>query len=73
MEAVFNTRIYSKKALSATIEAYAQLASFELTHEGEYYVVRVAELHDPEVKDRLIDEFSNYALYRTIAEKKQWQ
>ena len=73
MEKQFNTKIYSHKALKTTIEAFNQLAVFDLKHESDHYKVRVARLLDPDVGDRLMDEFGNYALYQTIAEKKQWQ
>ena len=73
MEKLFNTKLYSQKSVKATIEAFDQLAEFKLEHKGDYYKVRVAKLLDPEVEDRLMDEFGNYALYQTIAEKKQWQ
>ncbi len=73
MEKLFNDKIYSLKALKATIEAFGQLAVFELDREKDYFKIRVARLIDPEVENRLMDEFGNYALYQTIAEKKQWQ
>jgi hypothetical protein len=73
MEKLFNSKIYTNKAIKATVAAFCQLAEFELAGEGEYIKVRVAKLLDPEVESQLMDEFGNYALYHTIAEKKQWQ
>ncbi|MBN1772449.1 MAG: HxsD-like protein [Deltaproteobacteria bacterium] len=56
-----DTAVYSESALDRTRQAFAHLAEIETRREGRRWTVRFSAI-DPAVRDRLLDEFSNYAL-----------
>ena len=69
----FHRGIYVFKAIRDTMEAYKELADFEMVKDKEYYTVTVKEIFDEGAKDTVLHEFGNYALHQTIAEQKKWQ
>jgi len=57
----FNKKIYSLEAVENAIEEYKHLAEFEIKELNDYIEVKIDKI-DPEVKNVLKDEFSNYVL-----------
>lgn len=57
----FNKKIYTKKAIHSAIEAFENLASFNIREKGNYFIVKIDDM-DKEVEDRLKDEFCNFVL-----------
>jgi|GEM_PF-3558841 len=66
-----NKKIYTKAGIKSTIEAFGEVCNVEMDTKGEYYHLSFHDV-DESVKDSLIDEFANYALYGTLAGKKTW-
>jgi len=60
----FNIRIYKKEAIRQGISAYSHLAKFKIKDNKGYLKVKIEKIN-PEVKDMLVDEFSNYVLGMT--------
>lgn len=60
----FNTKIYKKKTIQEAISAYSHLAKFKVEDNKDYIRVKIEKI-DPEFKDILADEFSNYVLGMT--------
>jgi hypothetical protein len=61
MKISFNSAIYTKKSILETIEAYKNLADFEIEYNDDIFVLNIENAKD-DVKDIIGDEFSNYAL-----------
>jgi hypothetical protein len=61
--------IYPLEAVQRTVEAYSELARFEV--EATADVVRVA-IHEPdeELADAMADEFLNHALYESVRQHR---
>ncbi|MFH2008458.1 MAG: HxsD-like protein [bacterium] len=55
--------IYSTRAVSETIEAFAELATVTLKRQGDYHLLRLLPLEDVPAEP-LVHEFANYALSR---------
>ena len=54
--------IYPKRAVTATVEAFANLADARVSRDGDYHAVQLT-LKDPDLTpDELRHEFANYAL-----------
>lgn len=62
---VFSRELYLPDAVEAAVEAYAELAIFEVKVSDGQIEVGVGE-PDPEVADVLVDEFCNHVLHETI-------
>lgn len=67
----FSRSLYEPDAIRAAIDAFADLARFELDDQGEDIVVRIAEA-DSEIA-HLADEFANYALVETVTRRAAGQ
>lgn len=63
----FSKDIYPRGAVSQAIDAYSELGTFEMTEDDGSLVVTITNL-DPEVSN-LVDEFCNYALHETVAQR----
>jgi hypothetical protein len=61
MKISFNSAIYTKKSILETIEAYKNLADFEIEYNDDIFVLNI-DNPDDEIKDIIADEFANYAL-----------
>ena len=57
-------KIYPARALTETVEAFAELVEAEIDKEGEYHLVRLSPLDDDHPLETLRLEFANYALGR---------
>lgn len=53
--------VYSETAVDRTRRAFAHLAGIDVRRTGRCWTVRFSAI-DPAARDRLLDEFSNYAL-----------
>lgn len=63
-ELKFNTKIYKKRAIQKAIADYAHLAKFSFINSPRYIKVRVDKITSG-VKNKFLDEFSNYVLGMT--------
>jgi len=63
----FPRSLYEPDAIRAAVEAFADLARFEVEDHGVDIVVRISE-PDADVP-HLGDEFSNYALVETVTRR----
>ena len=71
MRASLHKKIYSKDGITEAASAFQHLCDVEVAPEGDYF--RLDFKHAAEtVRDSLLDEFANYALFSTIARKKRW-
>ncbi|MCB9738063.1 MAG: hypothetical protein H6747_02270 [Deltaproteobacteria bacterium] len=61
---------YMAQAIRDAIKVFEDFASFEMTRDGDYYLVQVTNL-DPEVDGDLAGEFCNFALVHTIERKRR--
>jgi hypothetical protein len=61
MKISFNSAIYTKKSILETIEAYKNLADFNIEYNDDIFVLNI-DNPDDEIKDIIADEFANYAL-----------
>lgn len=64
----FHRSLYPPAAVRSAIEAYGELASFELTERDHETAVAVGDI-DPDYADfadELIDAFNNHALFEAI-------
>jgi hypothetical protein len=66
----FNAAIYSKAALEATREAYAEFARLAVAREGGTWVVDVEPLTADLAADVLALEIMNFALAETAHQKR---
>ncbi len=57
----FDKKIYKLKAIKLAIQAYQELADFNLSQEKKYIQVELKNI-DQDVKDIIKDEFCNYVL-----------
>jgi hypothetical protein len=57
----FNKNIYNRKAIESTIKAFRKIATFGLSENEHYYIVKI-EKSLPETRSILKDEFCNYTL-----------
>ncbi|HOU53237.1 MAG TPA: HxsD-like protein [Myxococcota bacterium] len=64
----FHKRIYSRKALLETIEAFRGVADATLSTDGDHYVLEVP-VPDPAEADEIGGEMMNWALGRTIEQR----
>lgn len=62
----FARDLYSPAGVRAAVDAFGELARFEVAVEDKEIVVSIDE-PDPDVADLLVDEFLNHALHETIA------
>lgn len=68
-----NSKLYSLRAVRQCVKDYAELADMAVEKSEDGYIrVSVKTLKDEAARDQLMDEFCNYALHRTIEEKKKW-
>lgn len=58
-------KLYTKAAVTATVEAFAGLARIQVTADDRYHVVELLE-PDPDVAETIDKEFANFALAETI-------
>jgi hypothetical protein len=63
--------LYTKVGIQEAITAYKAVCEVDVESGNEYYDLSFRNV-DESVKDVLLDEFNNYALYSTIARKKTW-
>ncbi|MGB1013918.1 MAG: HxsD-like protein [Nannocystaceae bacterium] len=61
----FHKTVYSGESLDEATKAFANFASFELTQADDAWVVALTP-NNPDLGDRLRNEFCNYALGLTI-------
>lgn len=61
-EIKLNNKIYKKKAIENAVNAFSELANFEINSKGDYYLVEVEMINDVDPV-ALSDEFTNYVLY----------
>jgi|GEM_PF-6446444 len=66
----FNASIYSKAALEATGDAYAEFARLALRKEGATWLVDVEPLTDEVAPDVLALEIINFALAEAAHQKR---
>lgn len=66
-----NKGVYTKKGIQSAIDAFNELCKVKMEVKGDCYHLSFHDI-DESVKDSLIDEFANFALYGTIAGKKTW-
>ena len=57
----FNRKIYTKKAIENSIEAFCHLARFRVATSAKYFTVS-ADTIDKDVEDVLKDEFCDFVL-----------
>lgn len=57
----FNKKIYTKKAIEKSIEAFSHLARFRVSPSAGHFVVS-ADAVDEDVKDVFKDEFCDFVL-----------
>ena len=65
---VFSRSLYEPDAVSAAVDAFGELARFELAEGADDVRVLIAE-PDPDVAHCLPDELGNYALVETVARR----
>ena len=58
----FNKKLYSQKAIKIAAKEFKNLADIKISSQGDYFVV-VFDQIDPDVKEVIVDEFGNYALF----------
>lgn len=58
---LLHSKIYRKKHLLRTADAFKDLADFRIKKDKEYYRVQVM-LKEKEFKDTISDEFCNYVI-----------
>ncbi len=61
----FARDLYSPAGVQAAVDAYGELATFEVELKDDEIVVSISE-PDPDIADALVDEFLNHALHETI-------
>ncbi len=61
MKIQLNREIYKKESIQKTIDDYSRLANFNLTEDGNYFIVQMDNI-DNDVKSVIKDEFCNYLL-----------
>jgi hypothetical protein len=66
---LFSRSFYELAGVQAAVEAYAQLARFEIAEHNDDISVTVSE-PDPELADTLVDEFCNHALHESIVRRR---
>lgn len=64
----FHRSLYAPEALASAVEAYGELATFELAEEGESTSVSIADIDADfaEFPDEFADAFSNHVLFEAI-------
>lgn len=65
MKIKLTKKIYSKKGVENTINAYNNLAQIKLIEDDDFYFITMENIDD-EVKDVIKDEFCNYLLFETV-------
>jgi hypothetical protein len=63
---VLSRSLYLPEAVEAAVQAYAELATFEVDLEGADIAIAISDI-DPDVEDVLVDEFCNHVLGETIS------
>ena len=61
--------LYDASAVEATVEAYNELATFDVKLVDDAIMVTIND-PDPDVADIIVDEFCNHALSETIRSKQ---
>lgn len=67
----FHRKLYTRRAISESIGVYETVCTFSVKTEGDYYLVTIDRVLDPEYESSLLDEFKNNVLCMTIAGKKK--
>lgn len=62
-------KLYPKAALKATVSAFSDLATIEVTADDRYHVITMTEI-DPEVADVIDREFANFALAEAVESRR---
>lgn len=57
----FNSSLYSKDSIRKTVGAFSHLAEFKLKQKNGYFEIEIENIN-PDAREVLADEFSNYAL-----------
>jgi len=60
----FDKRIYKQKAIRLAMQAYQELAVFNLSQKGKHFQVELRDVNK-DIKDTIKDEFANYVLSLT--------
>ncbi len=61
----FSRALYDDNAVDAAVKVYAELATFELAEEADYWVVTI-ECPDDVDEREVVGELGNYALGLTV-------
>jgi hypothetical protein len=64
----FSRSLYEPDAVRAAVDAFAELARFEVDEQANEVFVRISE-PDMEVAHCLADELANYALVETVVRR----
>ncbi|MFA7141763.1 MAG: HxsD-like protein [Candidatus Paceibacterota bacterium] len=64
MEIRANKKIYKRKGIKKTIEAYNHLGKIDLSENKNYFIVSAKNI-DKEIEEIFKDEFCNYLLFET--------
>jgi len=64
MEIKANKKIYNKKGVEKTIEAYEHLGRIGLSEDKNYFIIRIENVNE-EIKKVFKDEFCNYLLFES--------
>ena len=62
-------RLYSRAAIDATTEAFAEICSVKLELSKDHYVLEIDDI-DPDVGDALVPELANYALAEVVERRR---
>ena len=69
MKIDFSKKIYKIEPIQSAIDAYSSVADFSISNKKNKIEVTLDNI-DEEVKDIILDEFKNYALYEHIINYK---
>lgn len=60
---LFDSRIYDEDSIVETAEEFVNFSTFEISVDDHMIEVRLSEI-EPDVADKIVDEFSNYVIYK---------
>ena len=62
--------MYMQQAIREAVRTFEDFATFDLSTDGDYYVVGIRDL-DADVDGDIVGEFNNFALVNTIERKRK--
>lgn len=67
---IFSRSLYQAEAVQAAVEAYQELATFDVKVRDDDVAVEIFD-PDPDVANVLVDEFCNHVLHETIVRMRE--